>query len=494
MRTSVARPPGPNGFGVLGRLVVRGLPPTDLFRSLAEAQPRLAHLRLGREHLYVATHPDTVRELFVANGRSTVKGRALQRSKMLLGEGLLTSEGELWRRQRRLVQPAFHAEMLRTYGRQMVACVRARIDDGWHDGGTVQLDREMATLTLSIVGEALFGADLTGDAAEVGDALTTMVTQFQRRILPGTELLDALPTPGNLRGLRAVQHLDAVVERVVAARRRRDDNGTSDGTSDGTDDGTDDEAVRRRDDDVLGVLLAAGMPDRQVRDEVMTLLLAGHETTANALTWSWFLLARHPRQRARLVAEVDAVLAGREPTTEDMTVLPYTRAVLAEAMRLYPPAWSLGRRLVADVVVDGWTLPAGSLAVASQWVLHRDPRFWPDAHRFVPERWLTDQGAFDESAPGQPRGAWFPFGLGQRVCIGESFAWLEGVLVLAAVSSRWEVDVDPGFEPAVQPAVTLRPREHVPAVVRRRGAAQSDPCQYAEPASTSAAAPTSPAS
>ncbi len=469
MPSRVARPPGPNGLGVLGRLVVRGLPATDLFRSVADDQPRLAHLRLGREHLYVATHPDTVRELFVGHGRSTMKGRALQRSKMLLGEGLLTSEGELWRRQRRLVQPAFHADLLHGYGRQMVACVHDRVDDRWTDGGTVELHQEMAGLTLSIVGQALFGADLRGDTAQVSDALTTMVTQFQRRILPGTELLDALPTPGNLRGLRAVQHLDDVVARTVEARRRRDGDG-----------------------DVLGMLLASGMPDRQVRDEVMTLLLAGHETTANALTWSWFLLTRQPAARARLVAEADAL--GADPTADDVSRLPFTRAVLAEAMRLYPPAWSLGRRLVQDVVVDGWTMPAGSLVVASQWVLHRDPRFWPDAHRFVPERWLTTDGTFDESAPGQPRGAWFPFGLGQRVCVGESFAWLEGVLVLASVSRRWQVDVDPAFEPRVQPAVTLRPSGHVPAVVRRRPVGQDDACQYADPASTSAAAPTSPAS
>jgi cytochrome P450 len=451
----VARPPGPGGLGVLGRLVLRGLPPTELFRSVATQEPRLAHLRLGHEHLYVASHPDTVREIFVANGRSTMKGRALQRSKQLLGDGLLTSEGDLWRTQRRLVQPAFHAGMLDTYARQMVDGVRTRIDGTWRDGGTVELDREMAALTLSIVGEALFGTDLSEDVTAVAGALGTMVAQFQRRILPGTEMLDLLPTPGNRRGLQAVHDLEAVVDGIVA--RRRGITGSHGEERDG--------AGRA---DVLSVLLAADMPDRQVRDEVMTLLLAGHETTANALTWSWFLLSRHPRQRAALTAEVDAVLDGRDPTAADLDALPWTRSVLAEALRLYPPAWSLGRRLVADVQVDGWTMPAGSLVVASQWVLHRDPRFWPDAHRFVPERWLTPSGRFDEAAPGQPRGAWFPFGLGQRVCVGESFAWLEGVLVLAATAARWQVDVDPGWEPDVQPAVTLRPRGPVHAQVRRR--------------------------
>jgi cytochrome P450 len=210
------------------------------------------------------------------------------------------------------------------------------------------------------------------------------------------------------------------------------------------------------------------MDDTQVRDEVMTLVLAGHETTAMALSWTWALLADHPEAARALHEELDAVLAGRPPSYDDLQALQTTTAVLAEAMRLYPPAWTLGRRLTADVTVDGWTLPAGSLVLASQWVMHRDPRFWVDAEVYRPERWLRPDGRFDESAPGQPRGAWFPFGLGSRVCIGEPFAWAEGVLVLATLAARWAPDLVDGRVPDVEPAVTLRPRGGLPAVLRHR--------------------------
>jgi cytochrome P450 len=227
--------------------------------------------------------------------------------------------------------------------------------------------------------------------------------------------------------------------------------------------------------DVLSMLLSArddadgtGMDDRQVRDEVMTLVLAGHETTAMALSWTFALLATNPAAAAALHAELDDVLGGRAPTYDDLGRLPVTTATFAESMRLYPPAWTLGRRLTADVVVDGWTLPAGSLVLASQWVLHRDPRFWPDAEEYLPQRWIDGDGRFDESAPGQPRTAWFPFGLGQRMCVGEPFAWAEGVLVLATLAQHWAPELTDGRVPDVDPAVTLRPKGGLPAVLRRR--------------------------
>ncbi len=447
MTVTIARPPGPSGPATLRRLVLGGTPANELFAAVARDHPRIAHTRIGREHLYFVNHPDTVRELFVGNGRSTIKGRALQRSKQLLGEGLLTSEGELWRLRRRLVQPAFHQAAVTRYAGQMVACAHDHTSGRWRDAAAVDVDREMAALTLSVVGRTLFGTDLRGDAAEVSAAMSDMVAQFQRRVLPGSELLDLLPLPANRRGLQAIARLDALVHRLIAEHRT---------------------AGSGAPDDVLSALLAAGMDDRQVRDEVMTLVLAGHETTANALTWGFVLLSVHQQERTRVLAEVDDVTGGRDPVAEDFGRLDLTRAVLAETLRLYPPAWSLGRRVVADIVVDGWTVPAGSLVVGSQWVLHRDPRFWPEPDRFRPDRWLDGSGRFDESAPGQPRGAWFPFGLGQRVCVGEPFAWLEGVLLLAALSQQWLVDVDPAYEGVVQPAVTLRPRDHVPAVLHAR--------------------------
>ncbi len=452
----VARPPGPSGAATVAALVLGRVPPTELFARVAREYPRLAHARLGREHLYFANHPDTVREVYVTQGRFTVKGRALQRSRPLLGDGLLTSEGDLWRQQRRLVQPAFHSERIEAYAGQMVESALEHAAARWADGRSLDLASDMATLTLTIVGRALFGSDLRDDAAEVGRSLAAMVEQFQRRVLPGTELLDRLPLPSNRRSVEAIERLDALVDRIVTDHRCPGDHRGS-----------------RDHPDMLTDLIESGMPERLVRDEVMTLLLAGHETTANALTWAWFLLSRHRDARQRLQAEVAATLGGRHAAAADVELLPWTRAVVAETLRLYPPAWSLGRRLTADLVVDGWTLPTGSLVVASQWVLHRDPRFWSDAGSFRPERWLDGAGVFDEGAPGQPRGSWFPFGLGSRVCIGEPFAWTEAVLVLATLAQAWEVEIPAAHRPEVDPAVTLRPKGGMPAVLHAR----QSPCQ-----------------
>lgn len=432
-------------------LATRRRSPTDFFTEIARAHPRLAHVRIGAEHYYFLTHPDVIREVYVTNGRFTVKGRALQRSKVLLGDGLLTAEGDHWRRQRRLVQPAFHRDRVRGYADDMVAATVAHTAQHWSDGRRVDLVTELSTLTLTIVGRALFGADLSGDSGTVGAALAEMMAGSRRRVLPGGQLLDRLPLPVNARIESSIAGLDAVVQRLVDEHRATGDTG-----------------------DVLSTLLAArdddgtAMSDRQVRDEVMTLLLAGHETTAMGLSWTFWLLSRNPQQTASLQQELDATLAGRPPTFDDLSRLPLTTATFAEALRLYPPAWTLGRRLTADLRVDGWTLPAGSLAVASQWVLHRDPRFWTRPLAFEPARWLDADGRFDEAAPGQPRGAWFPFGLGQRVCVGEPFAWAEGALVLATLAQRWVPDIDAGCPAVPEPSVTLRPRGGLPTTLRAR--------------------------
>ena len=455
--TQVARPAGPGAAATIAALVRGTAPATEVFTAIAREHPRVAHLHVAREHIYVLSHPEPVRELFVTHGRSTVKGRALQRSRALLGDGLLTSEGDAWRRRRRLVQPAFHADRTGTYVTQMVAAATEHATTRWHDGVRIDVGADMARLTLTIVGQALLGTDLRDDAADVRRALGEMVGQFQRRVIPGLDVLDRLPLPSNRRAAEAIASLDRVVERLIRQRRR-----------DGRDRG-----------DVLSSLLAAGMSDRQVRDEVMTLMLAGHETTANALTWAWYLLSANPTPAAAMRDELDQVLGpfpgGRDVAVADLAALPRTTAVVAETLRLYPPAWAMGRRLVEDVVVDGWTVPAGSLAVASQWVLHRDPRFWAEPDRFVPGRWLDAGGRFDQAAPGAPRGSWFPFGLGQRVCVGEPFAWAEAVVLLATLARSWSVEVDPGHVPRAQPGVTLRPRGPVPATMRRSTVAQPIP-------------------
>ncbi len=446
----VARPPGPGGAAFVRALTARRpRSPVDLFTRIARAYPRVAHTRVFGEHVYVLSHPELVREVLVSHGRQTMKSRGLQMAKHLLGEGLLTSEGELHRRQRRLIQPAFHAERIARYAEEMVTATleheerwRARLR-GEGAGGvvTVELSREMSALTLAVVGRTLFGTDLRGDAGQVGQALEESMRHFRRVLLPFGERMLRLPLPWSRRALAAGARLDTVVRQIIAERR----------------DGGPDDAG-----DLLSMLLLAredgvGMSDEQVRDEVMTLLLAGHETTANALTWTMYLLARNPEAAEPVYREVHEQLGDRVPGYPDVARLAVTTAAVAEGMRLFPPAWIVGRRLTAPIQLDGWMLPIRSVCLASQWVLHRDPRFWPEPLTYRPGRWLTAAGRFDIAAPGQPRGAYYPFGMGSRMCIGESFAWTEAVIILATLLRRWRPEPVPEWPVDVRPVVTLRP-------------------------------------
>ncbi|HEY0485198.1 MAG TPA: cytochrome P450 [Mycobacteriales bacterium] len=436
LRDPRARPPGPR-LGVLGSLRrIRRMQLTGFLDDLRASYPRLTYARLGDEHAYLLFEPDLARALFAELGRSTTKGRGLERAREILGQGLLTSEGALHRRQRRLVQPAFHGDRIAAYARIMREEAE-RTSAGWADGRRVRMADELGALTLRIVGRSLFGSDLSeADIRCVGDAVNTLFGSFARLMMPWAGLLNRLPTRRNARLLAARNDLDALVYRLIAEHREAGDTG-----------------------DLLSMLLLARdeagepMPDTQVRDEVLTLLLAGHETTAMALTWTFLHLGRAPEVAARLHASLD-------------TDLP--RAVVAESMRLHPPAWIIGRRTAEDVTLDGWTIPRGTLVTTSPWVLHRDDRWWGDAAAFRPERWLTPDGRFDEQAPGQPRGAYFPFGAGRRVCIGESFAWTEAALVLAVLARDWAPEPLPETSDAVYPAITLRPADGTPMVLRRR--------------------------
>jgi cytochrome P450 len=448
-RRDLPRPNGPRGPRVL-RDFVGGGNPTDFFVDVARRWPDLAHLRIGSEHVYVLNEPSFIVDAMLTQGRQTMKGRGLQAATALLGAGLLTSEGDLHLRQRRLVQPAFHRDRIARYADTMTR-LAAEHERTWVDGREVDLVTDMSALTLAVVGETLFGSDLSGDAAEVGAALTEVLDGFGSRLFLG-RLLMRLPTPARSRALLATGRLDNLVQRIIDEHRAAGDTG-----------------------DMLSMLIAAqedgvGMDDAQLRDEAMTLVLAGHETTAMALSWSWLLLAHNPGPAQWLRAELDAVLAGRPATFADLAALPRTRAVVAESMRLYPPAWIMGRRALADLDVGGWTIPAGALVLASQYAMHRDPRFWDSALTFRPQRWLGADGAFDEAAPGQPRGAWFPFGWGNRRCIGDAFAWTEASLVLATLAQGWDPRPLPGHPVRPRPAVTLRPGGGLPAVLRRRSA------------------------
>ena len=378
------------------------------------------------------------------------QGRGLELLRFTLGQGLLTSSGELHRRQRRLVQPAFHARRLAAYALDAVELASAR-SATWHDGQRVDLAAEMSSLTLEVVGRTLFGTDVRHEVETVAQAQRALLQAFPSLLTVRGML--GVRFPGRLRrGLRREsQRLDGVVERVVATRRESGDTG-----------------------DVVSLLLAARddetgepMPARQVRDEVLTLLLAGHETTAVALSWAWLELDRTPSARSQLDAELAS--PAREAVAEGgWDRLPVTRAVVAETLRLHPPAFQLARRPTEDVVLGAYRFRRGSAVLISPYALHRDERWWgPDAEEFRPSRWLTEEGHFDETAPGQPRGAYLPFGAGSRMCIGAGFAVMEAVLLLARLAGDWRVEFPAGFTPDVRPAVTLRTGP-LPATLRRR--------------------------
>ena len=402
------------------------------FTHIHEERGDLAWFRVPGRRLVLLGHPDHARDVLLTHASRVEKGPALRSTRVLLGDGLLTSEGAVHLEHRRRIQPAFQRAELVRYApgmvRQAAAC-----SETLRAGDEVDLARVMMRLTLGIVAEALFGADLTAEASRIGDALTEALHAFRSLSLPLGGLLLALPLPRARRFRAARAELEAAVASLVSR------HGAS------------------RQDDLLGRLLdareAGVFDDRAVRDEVMTLLLAGHETTALALTWAFHLLASHPEVEEALHTELDRVLAGRLPTAEDLDRLPVTRGVIGESLRLFPPAWVIGRRVLEPLPLTGGTvLPAGTIAVLCPWVLHRDARFWPDPERVDPGRWTA------EARAARHRHAFIGFGAGTRACIGEGFAWNEAMLVLASLASRWRfVPVHPGpVEP--EPSVTLRPR------------------------------------
>jgi cytochrome P450 len=420
---------------------------------------------MAGEHVHLVSDPDLVTEVFLTRAREVMKGRGLQAARPLLGNGLLTSEGEFHLRQRRLAQPAFHKQRIAAYADDMVR-EALRHQQSWQDGQQVDMVDEMTSLTFAIVGRTLFGTDLTGDARTFADTLEELMSGFGQLSAIGNErLVRALPKGRYL--LSRVEDLDAVVQRIIEEHRDRIAAGEA-----GDDLLT--WMIQARDDEGAATY-GASMTDDQLRDEVMTMVLAGHETTAMALSWAWWLLSSHPTVAERVAAEAAALLRDpsspdglRAATIDDIASLPFTHAVVAETIRLYPPAWIMGRRTLDDMSLGGFDIPSGSIVLASPWIIHRDPDLWPRATSFHPDRWLDADGRYDESAPGQRRGAYIPFGFGNRRCIGEQFAWTEAILLLATLAPRWAPALVPGSPVDTQAAVTLRPAHGLPMTLRRR--------------------------
>jgi cytochrome P450 len=439
---------------MLGTLIMPGRDPLAIFTTFARRYGDVVAFRLGGERVFLVNHPDYVRQVLVTDNAKFAKGRALERARRLLGDGLLTSERASHQRKRRLVQPAFHRAQVAGYARTMVERAE-RMSARWQDGVALDVSTEMARLTLSIAASTLFDADIDSDADDVGAALTDVLQSFWLQLLPFSDVVYALPIAAIRKSKAARVRLDALIYRMVQQRRSASAQRRQ---------GVVPDSARS---DVLSMLIDAhedesALSDQEIRDEVMTLLLAGHETTANALMWTWYLLSQSPDARARLQREVDGVLGGRPPEVSDAAALPFTTAVVTEAMRLYPPAWTIGRRALEPVEIGGYAVPAGALVFMSQWTLHRDARFFGEPERFLPERWTAEFKA------ALPKHAYFPFGGGTRQCIGESFAWMELVLVVAAIAARWELELVPGHPVVPQPLLTLRAKHGMRMIARAR--------------------------
>lgn len=448
----VIHPPRARGKPLIGNLIEFRGDPLNFLLGLARRHGDVVLFKLGKQELFFVNNPDLIRDVLVTNSRNFIKSRGLQMAKRFLGEGLLTSEGEFHRRQRRLAQPAFHRQRINQYAASMVEYA-SRTGDRWRRGSRLDISQEMMRLTLAIVGKTLFDADVEAEAKEIGRALSDIMKLFDRITMPFPALLNKLPLPSNFRFLKASRRLDQTIYRIINQRR-----------ASGEDRG-----------DLLSMLLLAqdeegdhtGMTDLQLRDEAMTIFLAGHETTANALTWTWYLLSQHPEVEARLHDEIDSTLEGRLPTAYDVPGLRYVDMVFAESMRLYPPAWVMGRQVLRDYPLGEYVAKAGTIILMSPYVMHHDPRYYPDPFRYDPERWTP------EARAARPKFAYFPFGGGPRVCIGEQFAWMEAVLVIATLAERWRLRLVPGFRVEPKPMITLRQKYGMQMELEERRATSS---------------------
>lgn len=459
------RPPSPPGHWLLGHLPEYQQNPLTYEYRLARDYGDVVAIRWVNRHAYFLNHPDHVRQVLVDDAAKFYKAPIYRELlSYFLGNGLLTSDGEFWRRQRKLAQPAFHHKRIQAYGEVMAAYAERQLRE-WRPGETRAIDQDMMRLTLSIVAKTLFDADIERSANQVGAALTVLLEVTNARIQSPIQWFPAwLPTPANRQRRAAVRALDAIVMGLIDERRAAgDDRG-----------------------DLLSMLMQArddaghGMTDQQLRDEAVTLVLAGHETTANALTWTWYLLAQHPAVEAKLHAELDTVLAGRRPTADDLRRLTYTDMVVKEAMRLYPPIPSFARQAVDDLEIGGYPVPRGLIISISPYALHRDARWYPEPDKFVPERFA------EENAKRLPKYAYLPFSSGPRVCIGNTFAAMEAVLLLATIAQRYRLRLAPGHPVVPQATLTLRPRHGMKMVLEAREAGAVGQGQAAAPAPMSA--------
>ena len=432
-------PPGPKGHLLVGCLPEFRRDMLGFLAACVRDYGDVVPIRVVNRRLILLSHPDLIEEVLTARARHTTKTAILNMLRPVLGDGLLLSEGDSWLRQRRLMQPAFHRQRIAGYGDVMAGYAERGMAD-WKDGQTRDVHADMMAITQGIVAKTLFDADVSDDAFDVGHALHVLMEDFSRRRTALFALPRFVRTPARRRARAAVERLDRIVYDIIAARRASDEDRG----------------------DLLSILLAARdaddgsrMTDRQVRDEIMTLFLAGHETTAVSLSWTWYLLAQHPEVEATLAAELRSVLGGRLPTVADLPQLRYAELVVMESMRLYPPAFTLTRRVAEACEVGGHRIEAETTLIMSQWIVQRDARWFDAPEAFRPERWENDL------AKRLPRYAYFPFGGGPRLCIGNTFAMMEATLLLATIAQRFRFRLAPGASVKPLLSVTLRPAEGI---------------------------------
>ena len=436
-------PPGPSHWNSWRLALAFYRDPLRLFLDLAQQYGDVVGSRLGPWHFVLVANPDLVETVLLRHPRDYIKEHG--HIQQLLGNGLLVSEGDFHMRQRRLMQPAFHRDRIAAYGSVMADYAR-RLSEHWQDGSSLDVYQGMMHLTQTVAAKTLFDADVEAEADAVGQAITTALhTNFLVQRLPFARLFQKLSRRSQRQFEEAIALVNGTFYRLIAERR-----------NDARDRG-----------DLLSMLLKTqdakgGLTDEQIRDELATLFVAGHETTGGALTWTLYLLARHPEVEATLHGELDRVLQGRPPTVADVPRLPYTEMVVAESLRMYPPGWTLLRQTVHETQVGGYTLPPDTYVFLSAWVIHHDARFFPDPWKFDPSRMTP------EARKARPHFAYFPFGGGSRQCIGEQFAWMEMILVLANLAQRWRLHLAPGQTVRTNPGATLRPKGNVWMTVEAR--------------------------